>query len=163
MEKLLRQKLSGGKFLNVNPARSKTMSAIRGKNNKTTDRRLRMALIRHGIRGWSANPKNVSGSPDIYFPRKATAIFVDGCFWHGCPMCGHIPKTRTSFWATKIRRNKERDRKTNHELKSRLIKVVRIWEHQLRSATQVNKVVNKIFPSLSIKNFPKVAKKSFAA
>lgn len=53
------------------------------------------------------HPNGLPGSPD--FPFQTLAVFVDGCFWHGCPKCGHLPKTRRSFWQMKIERNKKRE------------------------------------------------------
>jgi DNA mismatch endonuclease (patch repair protein) len=73
------------------------------------------------------------GSPDFYFKSSRLAVFVDGCFWHGCRRCGHIPKTNTSFWAAKLSRNRERDRDVARDLRARGIVVVRIWEHELTS------------------------------
>src|SRR5438874_12771838 len=102
MERRLRLKLPRGKFLNVSASRSRTMSAIRGKNTRSTERALRSALIRAGIKGWRLHPDHVLGKPDLYFPKHRIAIFVDGCFWHSCPKCGHIPKTRQAFWRAKI-------------------------------------------------------------
>lgn len=137
MEKFLKRKLKNGVFSNVGAITSKTMSAIRGKNNKTTERRLRMALIQKGIKGWKLHPDEVLGRPDIYFSRRKLAIFIDGCFWHGCPKCGHIPKTRSVFWEAKILRNKSRDKKNTFLLSRQEIKVVRIWECELKNPSQV--------------------------
>src|SRR5947199_10699304 len=117
MERRLRLKLPQGKFLNVSVSRSRMMSAIRGKNTRSTERALRSALMRAGIKGWLLHANDVRGKPDVYFPKKKVAVFVDGCFWHGCALCGHIPRTRSSFWAAKIQRNKQRDRATVRALK----------------------------------------------
>ena len=133
MERKLRKTLKGGKFKNVPPVRSKTMSAIRGKNNRTTELCFRMALVRAGIKGWETNAEDLAGKPDFFFRKKRVAVFVDGCFWHGCPKCGHYPKTRSSFWKAKIVRNKERDKKNRRELRKNGIKVVSIWEHSLKT------------------------------
>src|SRR5438132_675667 len=101
MERFLSRKLPGGKFVGVSDERSRTMSAIRGKYTKTTEGALRMALIAAGIKGWRLHPAGLLGNPDMFFPGRCVVIFVDGCFWHGCPRCGHTPKTRTSFWRAK--------------------------------------------------------------
>jgi DNA mismatch endonuclease Vsr len=144
MERRLRLKLPHGQFLNVAPSRSRTMSAIRSKNTRTTERRLRMVLIRARIAGWQLHPDELPGRPDIYFPKQRLAIFIDGCFWHGCSRCGHIPKTRRSFWAAKILRNRARDRATARKLKERKMNVIRIWEHSLHDRARTNQVVRKI-------------------
>ena len=108
------------------------MSAIHGKNNRTTELILRMALVRAGIRGWKTNIEELPGKPDFFFPINNIAVFVDGCFWHGCPKCGHYPKTRVLFWKTKILRNKERDKRNKKELREEGVKVIKIWEHSLK-------------------------------
>ena len=92
-----------------------------------------MALVREGIRGWTLHRKDIAGCPDFYFARKKVAVFIDGCFWHGCPKCGHIPKTRSKFWRTKIERNKGRDKRTNQELRRNGVKVIRMWEHEVQA------------------------------
>jgi len=131
MERRLRKTLKGGKFTNVPEKRSRTMSAIRGKNNRTTELILRMAFVRAGIKGWETNVAELPGKPDFFFHKKNIAVFVDGCFWHGCPKCGHYPKTRGLFWKTKILRNKERDKNNRRKLRRIGIRVVSIWEHSL--------------------------------
>ena len=148
MEKKLRKYLKDGKFYNVDKVRSKTMSSIRGKNNKTTELKLKMALVRKCVSGWQLHPKNIAGKPDIFFSNDKIAVFVDGCFWHGCPDCGHIPKTRNEFWAAKIKRNKERDQLVSRQLKSEGIRVVRIWEHELKTNELTDAALNKIFKML---------------
>lgn len=131
MERLLRLKLKGGNFDGVSAIRSATMGAIRGKGNRTTEARLRLRLVRMGLRGWTMHP-DLPGRPDFYFSGKRVAVFVDGCFWHGCPKCGHIPKTNRAFWKAKIQRNRRRAVKINRDLKSAGLSVVRIWEHELQ-------------------------------
>ena len=120
------------------------MAAIRGKHNRSTELRLRMLLVTAGIRGWRLHPKELPGKPDFYFEKARLAIFVDGCYWHGCLKCGHIPKTRTAFWKAKINRNQERDKIKRLELKKTGIKSLRIWEHELRDKKDLDKVIKKI-------------------
>jgi len=151
MERKLRNKLKGGKFKNVPAVRSKTMAAIRGKNNRATELRLRMALVSAGIRGWETNVEELPGKPDFFFRKKKLAIFVDGCFWHGCPKCGHYPKTRSSFWKMKILRNKERDRKNRENLRRRCIRVVGMWEHSLKTPEKLVLSVERLKRLLSVK------------
>ena len=69
--------------------------------------------------------------PDFVFPRLRVAVFVDGCFWHGCPRHATQPKTNAAFWRKKIATNKARDRKVNHLLRVNGWKVIRVWEHEL--------------------------------
>ena len=70
-------------------------------------------------------------SIDVAFPRRKVAIMLDGCFWHGCPIHGSIPKTNTDYWMVKLARNKERDRLANSILRERGWRIVRIWECQI--------------------------------
>jgi DNA mismatch endonuclease, patch repair protein len=133
MERALRKHLPGGMFSNVTARASKNLSAVRGRGNRTTEIRLRLALVRARIRGWNVQPLGLPGNPDFVFFRERIAIFVDGCFWHGCPRCGHIPKTNSPFWQAKIQRNIERDRANIHKLYDSDFKVARIWEHELKS------------------------------
>jgi len=144
MERKLRKTLKGGKFKDVPPIRSKTMAAIRGKNNRTTELCFRMALVRAGINGWETNVEDLVGKPDFFFRKKHIAVFIDGCFWHGCPKCGHYPKTRSSFWKAKILRNKERDKSNRRKLRRKGIKVVSIWEHSLKDPKQLNLKINML-------------------
>lgn len=76
--------------------------------------------------------KGVKGKPDFYFAANRVAIFVDGCFWHGCSVCGHVPSVNRAFWKTKINRNRQRDRDTDKFLQETGVIPIRLWEHQLR-------------------------------
>jgi DNA mismatch endonuclease, patch repair protein len=67
---------------------------------------------------------------DLLFPRLRVAVFVDGCFWHGCPEHHTIARTNADFWAEKVRRNRERDADTDRRLREAGWKVVRVWEHE---------------------------------
>lgn len=131
MKHELRMALPGGTFRGVSTGRSRVMSAIRGAANRTTEGRLRALLVQAGVRGWVLRPTRLIGSPDFFFPGLQIAIFVDGCFWHGCPTCGHIPKTRSSFWAMKIKLNRLRDRQVVSRLRRSGILTIRFWECQL--------------------------------
>ena len=131
MEKALRQKLPGGRFQEVSDVRSRAMSAVRGKGNLTTEVRFRLALVRAGFRGWKLHPEDVVGRPDFYFSQYKLAVFTDGCFWHGCRKCGHIPSKNSEFWKAKIERNRMRDIEKTSQLKSQRVIVLRFWEHDL--------------------------------
>ena len=110
MERALRKTLKDGAFKNVPKVRSRTMSRIKSRGNKTTELRFRLAMVRAKVRGWIVQPENVIGNPDFFFPEQKIAVFVDGCFWHGCPRCGHLPKTNPKYWELKILRNIQRDK-----------------------------------------------------
>lgn len=143
MERLLKATLPTGKFTDVPETRSRIMAAIRGKHNVSTDRQFRMALVRAGIQGWRMHT-NLPGKPDFYFPKIKLAVFLDGCFWHGCKRCGHIPKTNSIFWATKIGRTKSRDRKTTRLIRQQGVVVLRVWEHSLKNKRSMIKILHTI-------------------
>jgi DNA mismatch endonuclease Vsr len=129
----LRTKLPNGRFEGTSPQRADTMRAIKGRNNRTTERRLRLALVRAGIKGWTVCPARTQGNPDFWFPERRLAVFVDGCFWHGCPVCcGRSPKSHTEYWTAKIERNRAKDRATTQKLESAGVRVLRVWEHELK-------------------------------
>jgi len=142
MERILRKHLPSGKFENVSKKRSKAMGAVKGSGNKTTEVRFRLALVRNGIKGWEVRPKGIKGNPDFVFIKKEIIVFVDGCFWHGCPKCGHVPKTNNSYWGAKLDRNKARDKKNNRILRKEGYKVLRFWEHDIKN--NLTKCINRL-------------------
>src|ERR1700722_19405588 len=88
--------------------RSEVMSRIRGRGNKDTELVLTKLLRLNSITGWPRHQK-AFGKPDFIFPKFKLAIFVDGCFWHGCPKHGTQPKGNYTFWKNKFARNRVRD------------------------------------------------------
>ena len=84
------------------------MAAIRSKGNKDTELKLAELLRKNRIVGWRRH-QALPGRPDFVFPRERVAIFVDGCFWHGCPKHGRKPTSNRAYWLPKLRRNQERD------------------------------------------------------
>jgi len=111
--------------------RSAVMACIRSHGNKGTELVL-VALMREaGITGWRRRQK-LPGSPDFVFRRERVCVFVDGCFWHGCPTHYRRPKTKRKFWDAKIARNWSRDRKVARLLRAAGWTVLRIWEHSLK-------------------------------
>ena len=111
--------------------RSKNMAAIKSKGNKTTEKKFEYLLKNAGITGWRRNYK-IIGTPDFVFPRKKLALFIDGCFWHGCRKCYISPKSNKKFWKNKIKDNINHDKRVNRQLKDSGWKVVRIKEHALK-------------------------------
>lgn len=152
MERALREKLVGGTFGKVSATHSKRMGAIRGRGNRTTEARFRAILVRAGIRGWTLNTKDLQGKPDFFFSRERIAVFIDGCFWHGCPACGHIPSVHRPFWKAKIDRNQERDRNTNLILQQEGIRTLRLWEHDLLTPTQCLERLQELLSGTGIGN-----------
>lgn len=122
-------------------SRSYTMSRIRSKGNASTEL-VMLSIIKHNrIKGWRRH-QNLKGRPDFIFKEKRVAVFIDGCFWHGCPRCYHPPKTNEVYWNNKISRNRERDKRITKELALSGWKVVRFWEHSLQRPEWVaNKLI----------------------
>ena len=116
------------------------MSRIRGRNTKP-ETRLRSALHAEGFR-FRLHRRDLPGSPDIVFVSQKIAIFVDGCFWHGCPKHGVMPTTNRRFWSDKIKDNQTRDKAATKDLHKLGWRVVRIWEHDLKK--DVTPVVRSI-------------------
>lgn len=107
-----------------------------GKSNRRADTKpeiqLRSALHRRGLRfrkDLLVRAGTVKVHPDVVFTRSRIAVFVDGCFWHGCPLHQHIPKTNTSYWIPKLQTNVERDRRIDSGLTTGGWQVLRFWEH----------------------------------
>lgn len=128
--------------------RSEVMSRIRGKGNKTTELALAASFRRVGIKGWrrhvviklALGPRvakregkaQLAVRPDFVFRREKVAMFVDGCFWHRCPLHCKMPANNRSFWEQKLSRNVERDRFVDRELRKAGWRVWRVWEHALK-------------------------------
>jgi len=124
--------------------RSALMSKVRSKGNQSTEKAVESSLRANKITGWKKHPKNVVGRPDFYFPVVRLAVFVDGCFWHACPKCGRIPKSRVEFWATKIAGNRQRDNRTRRQLWNDGFAVMRVWEHELRRSSWIKRLQVRI-------------------
>lgn len=118
------------------PAPSSESALKRMKAAKPRDtapeKALRLALYRKGLRyRIDVKPvKDLNRRADIVFRSAKVAVFVDGCFWHGCPIHGTQAKANTEFWKNKIKQNQIRDEDTNKQLKKAGWRVVRVWEHE---------------------------------
>jgi len=107
--------------------RSKIMAAIRSKNT-APEVALRKGLWAKGLRFRIHYGEE---KIDIAFPSRKVAIFVDGCFWHGCPAHSHLPKSHEDYWHPKLKRNIEHDRMKEKKLSAEGWRVLRFWEHEL--------------------------------
>ncbi len=112
------------------------MSRIRGRGNKETEEALAKLLRQHRIKGWRRH-QPVFGKPDFIFPKSRVAVFVDGCFWHGCPTHGTKPRSNRAYWWQKLARNKKRDRLVTRTLQHAGWHVIRIWYCALEKHPQV--------------------------
>lgn len=115
----------------------KSMRANRSKNTQP-EVRLRKALWAAGLRGYRKHVKNLPGKPDVAYTKRKIAIFVHGCFWHGCPVCetrkNLHPTRNAEFWAEKVRRNRERDAEAAAALGRLGWTVMVFWEHEVRES-----------------------------
>ena len=127
------------------PQRSALMGKVRGRGNASTEGALAAILRVEGWSGWRRQQvvRGRSGKgakavpfrvrPDFVFRARRLVVFVDGCFWHGCPRHGTQPKGNAAFWRAKFRCNQERDRRDTRNLRRAGWAVVRLWEHELRA------------------------------
>lgn len=115
--------------------RSEVMSKIRGKGNRSTERRMAAMLRASRISGWQMHREDIRGNPDFYFPELRLALFVDGCFWHQCPKCSKLPSRNRAFWTYKLGKNVRRDSRIRRALNRAGISVYRVWEHDLERRT----------------------------
>lgn len=122
--------------------RSQVMQSVRGKGNRSTEGRIRHRLASSGLSGWHLHATGIIGKPDFAFPKERVAVFIDGCFWHGCKTCRNLPATNREFWAEKIRSNKLRDRIVTSRLRRDGWAIIRFWEHDVR--LQANSCVSRI-------------------
>lgn len=125
-------------------ARSALMGRIRSKNS-TPERVVRSALYASGLR-FRVHRKDLPGTPDIAFISARVAIFVHGCFWHQHPQCklASSPKSNTSYWQDKLRRNVERDAVAMASLRYLGWDVLLIWECETRNAARLRIAIERV-------------------
>ncbi len=110
-------------------SKSEQMARVRSRNTEP-ERMLRRALWGAGLR--YRLRLQLPGSPDVAFPGPKVAVFVDGCFWHGCPEHYTAPVRQAEFWAAKLGRNRARDEHVDAELSALGWRSVRVWEHSVQ-------------------------------
>ena len=111
-------------------SRSQQMARIRGSDTKP-ELRLRRELWHRGVR-YRVRPKLGFGRPDLAIPGRRIAVFVDGCFWHGCPDHYFAPRSRSAFWSNKLEENVRRDQRQLQRAREIGWRIVRVWEHDIR-------------------------------
>lgn len=130
--------------------RHKAMAHNRGRTGP--ERSLASGLWRRGLRYFthegykSVTGERLYGKPDMVFPRKRIVIFVDGCFWHGCPEWDKSTEQSGEFWVKKIETNKKRDQRVTSELKRQGWTVLRVPEHDVRTKAALTQTVNWLLP-----------------
>lgn len=124
--------------------RKRTMQAVKSKGTKL-EKRLFAMLAGMGISGWKKNVKSILGKPDVAFPDRKIAIFVDGCFWHGCPYCQRkLPETNHAYWERKIKRNIDLAESYNDQLHHAGWTVIRIWEHEIADTATLKSRIKEL-------------------
>ena len=126
--------------------RSEHMARIRG-TDTGPEVSLRSHLWSKGLR-YRVRPATSGGRPDLVFSGSRVVVFVDGCFWHGCPLHYVTPRTRRSFWAPKLIPNIERDRRHTRQLEEEGWTVIRVWEHEVQA--ELERVGNEIEDAVRI-------------
>lgn len=119
--------------------RSRMMSAVKPRGNKSTEQKMVVLLRKHSLAGWRRH-YSVLGTPDFCWPKLKVALFVDGCFWHGCPSCRRAPKSNQPFWEEKVHKNIQRDRKVSRGLRKTGWSVLRVRECQLAKPATVARI-----------------------
>lgn len=122
------------------------MSHIKGFKNTSTELKLISIFSELGIRGWRRGIKMI-GKPDFVFPQLKTAVFTDGCFWHGHKCQKTKPQTNKDFWEIKINQNIQRDKFVSQSLTDKNWTVIRIWECELRKKNR-DILLQKLSPLL---------------
>ena len=135
--------------------RSELMSRIRSHGNKKTELALIRVFRSQRITGWRRH-RPVFGKPDFVFPKLRLAVFVDGCFWHACPLHTTKPKGNAAFWRKKFARNQARDRLVTRTLRKAGWRVLRVWEHELTRKREL-RLLKRLQRALdsSIRPFPR--------
>ena|SRR2546421_12517288 len=116
--------------------RSRIMRSVRGRGNASTELKVVRLLREHKITGWRRHLP-LAGRPDFAFPKSRVALFVDGCFWHGCPAHLRMPSSNVEYWRGKVGRNMERDARVTRELEAKGWRVLRMWEHEIKEPSRV--------------------------
>jgi DNA mismatch endonuclease, patch repair protein len=119
--------------------RSRIMASVKSRDTKSTELKFISILKEKGITGWRRKYV-LRGKPDFVFPRLKIAVFIDGCFWHGCVNHCRMPSSNVNYWNNKIEKNKIRDKKITKALRMKGWQVIRIWEHEIKSGQHGRKL-----------------------
>ncbi|MGB8370606.1 MAG: very short patch repair endonuclease [Limisphaerales bacterium] len=124
------------------------MARIRGHGNKSTEALVAKLLRTAGFTGWRRRFP-FFGNPDFVFRKKKLAIFIDGCFWHGCLNHCRMPSSNVAYWKRKIACNRDRDRLVVKTLQKKNWRVLRIWEHELKGKNE-SRLLRRIYRALEL-------------
>jgi DNA mismatch endonuclease (patch repair protein) len=135
------------------PTSSAVTAAMKGNRRADTKPELALRSALHAL-GYRFRKdhllRTTDGSrvkADVVFTRDQIAVFVDGCFWHGCPEHGNTPKANTAYWGPKLERNRQRDRRVTRELRADGWLVIRVWEHEA-----LNEAIQRIIEGKSMRS-----------
>lgn len=129
--------------------RSDIMRSVKSTKNKSTELKLIEIFKENKIVGWRRGCR-IEGKPDFVFRKEKIAAFVDGCFWHGHKCRSTTPKDNSTYWTSKILRNKKRDKEVSKILKNKKWLVIRVWECDLKNKNRL-KLLKKLKPLLKTK------------
>jgi DNA mismatch endonuclease, patch repair protein len=129
--------------------RSRNMASIRSTKNRSTEQLFAKLLRNARIAGWRRHLL-LPGKPDFAFRSQRTLVFIDGCFWHGCPKCYRPPEDNRAYWTGKVAGNRRRDRRTRRLLTASGWKVLRIWEHVLKTEGGRLRAVRRLMTALNL-------------
>lgn len=128
----------------VSASRSFNMARVRGDKDTRLERQLSSLAWRAGIRGYRRRCRLHLGRPDFCFHREQLAVFIDGCFWHMCPIHFELPATNVGFWQKKLEDNRTRDATQTRRLRTQGWSVIRVWNHDIKTEAGAQKIVNRI-------------------
>lgn len=129
------------------------MAKVRSQNTRL-EQTLFNLLIESGLSDFATHIKELPGKPDIVFNKQKLIVFLDSCYWHGCPKHLRMPSSNVEYWQNKIKRNKTRDRRQSSELKKNGWNVVRVWEHELKTPAAVVSKITRSLKKANEKNNP---------
>lgn len=119
------------------------MAKIKSSQNQSTELAFIKLLAKKSVRGWRRRYPLV-GRPDFVFPKARIAVFIDGCFWHGCPQHCRMPTSNRASWELKISKNISRDKRVTRQLKQAGWSVIRFWEHDMKGGRAATTKMNKL-------------------
>src|SRR5260370_39758115 len=126
--------------------RSKIMASVRSRGNRSTEQRMERLLRQLRLSGYRSQWP-VTGKPDFAWPKLKVALFIDGCWWHGCPRCKRCKtpsKSNATFWRLKVQSNRRRDTRVSRRLRAEGWKVLRVWECVIEQQRTISRLIRTI-------------------
>ena len=119
--------------------RSRIMASVRSRGNRSTEQAMAAVLREAGLIGYRKQWR-IAGKPDFAWPGLKVALFVDGCFWHGCPTCNRPSKSNVVFWEKKVYDNRRRDQRVTRRLRRDGGSVLRVWECKVGAVASIARI-----------------------